>query len=104
MVNQRDTVHAPVSGSRRVVARRCRGTKLRLHRTVCTPLRRTPAAVHTTPKSFKKKLQDPTFAAGVNRDDVKSGAELLGLDIDQHIANVIAAMRGIGAELGLKKL
>ena len=55
------------------------------------------------PKSVKKKLKDPTFAAGVNRDDVRRGAELIGLELDQHIANVIEAMRGIDDELGLRK-
>ncbi|HUG41803.1 MAG TPA: HD domain-containing protein [Longimicrobiales bacterium] len=55
------------------------------------------------PRSVKKKLKDPTFAAGVDRDSVHQGAALIGLDLDQHIANVIEAMRGIGAELGLTK-
>ena len=54
-----------------------------------------------TPKSVKKKLKDPTFAKGVDREDVKRGPELLGIDLDQHIANVIQAMQGIAAELGL---
>lgn len=54
-----------------------------------------------TPKSVKKKLKDPTFAKGVDREDVKRGSELLGIDLDQHIANVIAAMQGIAEELGL---
>ena len=56
-----------------------------------------------TPKSFKKKLKDPTFAAGVDRDEVRRGAELIGLELDQHISNVIAAMREIGPDLGFKK-
>jgi putative nucleotidyltransferase with HDIG domain len=54
-----------------------------------------------TPKSVKKKMKDPTFAKGVDREDVKRGTELLGIELDQHIANVIEAMRGIAAELGL---
>ena len=54
------------------------------------------------PKSVKKKLKDPTFAAGVDRDSVRGGAELVGLDLDQHIANVIEAMRGVADELGLR--
>ena len=54
-----------------------------------------------TPKSVKKKLKDPTFAKGVDREDVKRGPELLGIDLDQHIANVIQAMQGIAEELGL---
>ncbi len=55
------------------------------------------------PKSVKKKMKDRTFAAGVDRDDVRRGAELLGIDFDEHIAIVIAAMREISDELGLGK-
>lgn len=53
------------------------------------------------PKSVKKKLKTPAFAAGVSRDDVYAGAELLGLDLDDHIRNVVAALQPISAELGL---
>jgi predicted hydrolase (HD superfamily) len=48
-------------------------------------------------------MKDPTFARGVERDDVQRGAELLGVDLDQHIARVIAAMREVSDELGLSK-
>src|SRR5437879_866330 len=41
-------------------------------------------------------------AAGVSRDDVYHGAELLEIDLDEHIANVIAALQPIAAELGLR--
>ena len=47
------------------------------------------------PKSVKKKLKQPSFAAGVHRDEVYAGAELLGLELDEHIANVVAAMQPI---------
>lgn len=53
------------------------------------------------PRSVKKKMKDPTFARGVDRDEVRRGPELLGIDLDTHITNVIEAMRGIGEELGL---
>jgi putative nucleotidyltransferase with HDIG domain len=54
------------------------------------------------PKSVKKKLKQPSFAAGVHRDEVYRGAEELGLELDEHIRNVVAAMRPIAGDLGLK--
>jgi putative nucleotidyltransferase with HDIG domain len=54
------------------------------------------------PKSVKKKLKQPSFAAGVHRDEVYEGAEGLGVELDEHIAFVIAAMRPIAADLGLR--
>jgi predicted hydrolase (HD superfamily) len=50
----------------------------------------------------KKKLKTPAFAAGVNRDEVRAGAEELGVDFDEHIARVIAAMEERAGELGLE--
>jgi putative nucleotidyltransferase with HDIG domain len=55
------------------------------------------------PKSVKKKLKQPSFAAGVNRDDVYKGAEGLGVELDDHIRFVIEAMRPISGELGLRQ-
>ena len=54
------------------------------------------------PKSVKKKLKQPSFAAGVNRDDVYKGAEELGVDLDEHIRFVVDALRPIAPELGLR--
>jgi putative nucleotidyltransferase with HDIG domain len=54
------------------------------------------------PKSVKKKLKQPSFAAGVHRDEVYAGAELLGLELDDHIANVVTALQPIAKELGLR--
>ena len=54
-----------------------------------------------TPKSVRKKLKQPSFAAGVDRDQVRSAAEELGVDFDQHVAFVIEAMADRADELGL---
>jgi putative nucleotidyltransferase with HDIG domain len=56
-----------------------------------------------TPKSVKKKMRDGAFAAGVDRDEIRRGAELLGIELDIHIAHVIDAMREISDELGLRR-
>ena len=53
------------------------------------------------PKSVKKKLKQPSFAAGVHRDEVYRGAEQLGVALDEHIAFVVAALQPIAPELGL---
>jgi predicted hydrolase (HD superfamily) len=52
-------------------------------------------------KSVKKKMKDKAFAAGVDREEVKQGAELLEVELTEHIQNVIEAMRTIAPELGL---
>jgi predicted hydrolase (HD superfamily) len=54
-----------------------------------------------TPKSVKKKMKDPAFARGVDREEVRHAVELLGVDLDEHIQTVIDAMRAISDELGL---
>jgi putative nucleotidyltransferase with HDIG domain len=62
-----------------------------------------PDGIETlTPKSVKKKLKQPSFAAGVHRDEVYAGAELLGVDFDEHIQTVTDAMKPIAGELGLR--
>ena len=61
-----------------------------------------PQGIHgMTPKSVKKKLKTPSFAAAVNREEVTQGAGLLGVDFDEHIAIVIAALEERAGELGL---
>jgi putative nucleotidyltransferase with HDIG domain len=54
------------------------------------------------PKSVRKKLKQPSFAAGVHRDEVYAGAEGLGVELDRHIANVVEALQPIAPELGLR--
>lgn len=51
--------------------------------------------------SVRKKMKDKAFARGVNRDDVINGAAELGVPLDEHIAFVIEAMRGVAPSIGL---
>ncbi|ATY85705.1 HAD family hydrolase [Kyrpidia spormannii] len=53
-------------------------------------------------RAVKKKLKDKAFAKGVNREDVRRGAEELGVDLDEHIGFVIEALKGAARELGLE--
>jgi putative nucleotidyltransferase with HDIG domain len=67
-----------------------------------TALVRPSKSVHEVDaRSVRKKMKDKAFARGVNRDDVINGASQLGVDLDEHIAFVIAAMQGCAGELGL---
>ena len=52
-------------------------------------------------KSVKKKMKDKSFAAKVNREDIKRGVEDLGVPLDEHIETVLKAMQGIAGDLGL---
>jgi len=54
-----------------------------------------------TPKSVKKKLKQPSFAAAVDRDGIRSAAADLGEDFDEHLSTVIVAMEERAGELGL---
>jgi putative nucleotidyltransferase with HDIG domain len=55
------------------------------------------------PKSVRKKMKDPAFARGVDRAEVERGAQLLGVDLNDHIQKVTDAMREIAGELGLAR-
>ena len=52
-------------------------------------------------RSVRKKMKDKAFARGVSREDVVNGASELGVDLDEHIAFVLAAMQARSADLGL---
>jgi predicted hydrolase (HD superfamily) len=52
-------------------------------------------------KSVRKRMKDKAFARKVNRDDIINGATALGVDLDEHIALCVAAMKQIAPELGL---
>jgi putative nucleotidyltransferase with HDIG domain len=51
--------------------------------------------------SVRKRMKDKAFARAVNRDEIVEGAELLGMDLEAHVAFVLDAMRSIADELGL---
>ncbi len=55
-----------------------------------------------TSSSIKKKWKDRAFAAGANREEIARGAEEFGIDLWQHVDNVILAMRSIAPQLGLE--
>ena len=64
----------------------------------CAP---TNQIAEVNPKSVKKKLKDKAFARGVNRDDVRNGAEELGVELGEHIVFVRDAMATIADQLEL---
>jgi putative nucleotidyltransferase with HDIG domain len=55
-----------------------------------------------TPKSVKKKMKTPAFAAAVDREELREGAAALGVDFDEHVALVISALDERAEELGLE--
>jgi putative nucleotidyltransferase with HDIG domain len=61
-----------------------------------------PEGIHgMTPKSVKKKMKTPAFAAAVDREAMRAGADELGVDFDEHVAFVIAALDERADQLGL---
>src|SRR5207244_9226317 len=52
-------------------------------------------------KSVRKKMKDKAFARSVNRDDIINGAQALGVELEEHIAFCIEAMKGVAGQLGL---
>jgi putative nucleotidyltransferase with HDIG domain len=61
-----------------------------------------PQGIHgLTPKSVKKKMKTPAFAAAIDRDALRAGAEDLAVDFDEHVAIVIAALEARSGELEL---
>jgi predicted hydrolase (HD superfamily) len=61
-----------------------------------------PSGIHgLTPKSVRKKLKQPSFAAAVSREDIARGAQELGVELDGLIESVIAALEPLAVELGI---
>ena len=69
--------------------------------TACALVRPDRSISAVNPSSVRKKLKDKAFARGVNRDDVRRGAEDLGVELDEHIAFVRDAMATTAARLEL---
>ena len=70
--------------------------------TAAALVRPSKSVMDLEPFSVVKRMKDKAFARGVKREDLRAGAELLGLPLDQHIANVIASMREQADALGLR--
>ena len=70
--------------------------------TACTYVRPSKSILDLEVDSVKKRMKDKAFARGVSRDDVRKGAEELGVPLEQHIAFCIAAMRESADALGLR--
>jgi putative nucleotidyltransferase with HDIG domain len=70
--------------------------------TACTYVRPSKSILDLEVDSVKKRLKDKAFARGVSRDDVRRGAEELGIPLEEHIAFCIAALREQADALGLR--
>ncbi len=66
-----------------------------------TLVRPTKSVSEVSIKSVKKKMKDKRFAAKVNRDEIRKGAEELGVDFDEHVTFVIQALSPVALSLGL---
>jgi predicted hydrolase (HD superfamily) len=61
-----------------------------------------PDGIHgMTPKSVRKKLKQPSFAAAVNRDDITRGAEQLGVELNSLIESIVSALDPLAQPLGI---
>ncbi|PYX26861.1 MAG: HAD family hydrolase [Acidobacteria bacterium] len=70
--------------------------------TACTLVKPSKSLSEVEAKSVRKKMKDKAFARSVNRDDIVNGAADLGVELEEHIAFCIEAMKGIATELGLE--
>ena len=69
--------------------------------TACALVKPGKSLAEVEAKSVRKKMKDKAFARSVNREDIINGATALGIDLEEHIAFCIEAMKGIAGELGL---
>jgi len=70
--------------------------------TAASLVRPSKSILDLEPPSVMKRMKDKAFARGVKREDLRAGAELLALPLEEHIANVIGFMRGQADALGLR--
>jgi putative nucleotidyltransferase with HDIG domain len=69
--------------------------------TACTLVKPSKSLAEVEAKSVRKKMKDKAFARSVHREDIIAGAADLGMDLEEHIAFCIEAMKVIAVELGL---
>jgi predicted hydrolase (HD superfamily) len=69
--------------------------------TACALVKPGKSLAEVEPKSVRKKMKDKAFARSVKREDIVNGATDLGVDLEDHIAFCIEAMKKIAVELGL---
>ncbi len=70
--------------------------------TAAALVRPSKSVLDLEPSSVVRRMKDKAFARGVKREDLRAGAALLGLPLDEHIANVITFMRAEADALGLR--
>ena len=70
--------------------------------TAAALIRPTKSVLDLEASSVRRRMKDKAFARNVRREDIVQGAEELGVSLDQHIAFVIEAMRGVAEDLGLR--
>jgi len=71
--------------------------------TACALVKPGKSLAEVEAKSVRKKMKDKAFARSVNRNDIAQGAAELGVDLEEHIAFCIEAMKGIADKLGLDR-
>ena len=69
--------------------------------TACALVRPSKSVMDMKTKSVKKKWKQPSFAAGVNREVIAQGAEMLGLELDELFTDTIMGMRDVADDIGL---
>jgi predicted hydrolase (HD superfamily) len=67
----------------------------------CALVKPTKSILDVEAKGVLKKMKDKAFARAVKREDITAGAALLGLSVEEHVGNCVAAMQARAAELGL---